>query len=73
MSKLTLGQKADRVLKFLMGMRNTRVVAALATRGFGAEDIDEGWVLLRNVAHGKLDFVTAGAADPTVLVELDQW
>ncbi len=73
MSKLTMGQKADRVLKFLMGMRNTRVVATLATRGFGADDIEEGWTLLRNTARGKFDFLSAGAADPGVILELDQW
>ncbi len=73
MSKLTLGQKADRVLKLLLGMRNARVVAALATRGFGTDDIEEGWKLLRSVARGRFDFVTAATADPGVILELDQW
>jgi hypothetical protein len=73
MSKLTLGQKADRVLKLLLGMRNTRVVSALATRGFGTDDIDEGWRLLRNVARGKFDFLSTSAADPTVILEIDRW
>jgi hypothetical protein len=73
MSKLTLGQKTDRVLRFLMGMRNARIATAMATRGFGHEDVEEGWTLLRNVARGKFDYAAASSADPTVISELDQW
>jgi hypothetical protein len=72
MSKLALGQKADRIFEVLLGMRNARVVSALATRGIGTDDIEEGWKLLRNVARGRFDFVTAATADPGVILELDQ-
>jgi len=73
MSRLTLGQKADRVLKLLLGMRNARVVSALTTRGFGQDDLEEGWSLLRNVAKGHFDYLPTENTDPSVIAELDLW
>jgi hypothetical protein len=39
MARLTLGQKADRVLKLLLGLRNARIAEALSAHGFTNEDL----------------------------------
>jgi hypothetical protein len=47
----TLGPagKMRRVLEFLIGLRDDRVVAALATRGFGKPERELGWDLVRTL------------------------
>jgi hypothetical protein len=73
MGKLTLGQKAQRVLKLLLGMRHAKVAALLATRGFGPDDVDEGWALLRATSRTKYDDMSQVTADPNVVTRLDEW
>jgi hypothetical protein len=72
MARLSLGDKATRVLKMLMGMRNARVTAALAAHGLTDADLQEGWKVLQGVSREKLDgysgFVDAGLVD-----RLDAW
>ena len=53
MAGLSLGQKAERVLKLLLGMQNRRVSTALAVSGFTDADAEEGWTLLRSLNRGK--------------------
>lgn len=68
---LTLGDKAQRVLKFLLGL-NDRAVAALVPYGFGEAVIEEGWALLRAVSRSKGGIVAASAS-LTAIEELDAW
>ncbi|MCC6522049.1 MAG: hypothetical protein IT373_05260 [Polyangiaceae bacterium] len=74
MGRLDVGDKAERVLRFMFGLVNPRILALLAGRGFTRLDYEEGWQLLR--ATGKIAFdelAPAAASDPTVLGELDTW
>ncbi len=74
MAKLTLGQKADRVLDLLLGLRNARVAAALRAHGFKNEDLTEGWTLLRAVGKTKLDAEPEPPVlDADALQRLDEW
>lgn len=74
MARLTIGQKAERVLKLLIALRNPRIAAPLTRHGFTNVDLDEGWTLLRNVTRTKLDFVEAPqTTDPDALRTLDIW
>jgi len=72
MAQLTLGDKAMRVLKMLMGMRNSHVAAAMAAHGFTDAELHEGWTLLRGVSRERLDAVTA-SGDPSLIDRLDAW
>lgn len=74
MARLTLGQKADRVLRFLLGLRNPHIVAQLRPYGFGPAEHEEGWTLLRALGKVRLDAEPeAPAYDPELLHRLDQW
>ncbi len=74
MSRLTIGQKATRVLGFLMGLRNRRVAMILAAHGFGEADLKEGWRRMAALTEGRLDGALPPAdADPTLLANLDAW
>src|SRR6478752_755743 len=44
---ISIGNKAERVLRLLIGVRNPRVAAALAGYGFSEQTIQEGWDLLQ--------------------------
>jgi hypothetical protein len=71
---LTIGQKSERVLRFLRGLPLPRVASALAAHGFTQADWDEGWRLLQ-AATGEwlLREPLARPEDPTVIDELDAW
>jgi hypothetical protein len=75
MAKLSVGDKVTRVLKFFLGLRNKRTVAALAAHGFSDEDLAEGWSLLQKVTRTKLDNVPVSVptGDPVALELLDEW
>jgi hypothetical protein len=73
MARLTIGQKADRVLKLLFGLRNPRIAAVLKAYGFTKKDLDEGWKLLAALTENRLDNLPPPPADPTLLVQLDEW
>lgn len=73
MALLTRGQKLVRVLKFFMGLRNPRIAEALASRGFGEKQRNEGWVLFGNLVQLRLGAPAATAVDPTTLAKLDEW
>jgi len=72
-ARITIGQKAERVLKLLMGIRNPRVGEALAQYGFTAKDLDEGWRLLKALTDGRLSTRTPQKQDPSQLATLDAW
>ena len=69
---LPVGEKAARVMKMLMGMRNPRIASAMAAYGFTEADLQEGWTLLNAVGRVKLDAHTP-AADTSTLQKLDEW
>lgn len=74
MAKLTIGQKAERVLTLLLALRNARIAAALARHGFKNADLDEGWNLLRAVTRTRLDVEPEETPlDPDALRTLDEW
>ncbi|HRI66862.1 MAG TPA: hypothetical protein PK156_21595 [Polyangium sp.] len=74
MARLTIGQKAERVLTLLLALRNPRIAAALARHGFKNKDLDEGWNLLRAVTRTRLDVEPDETAmDPDALRTLDEW
>lgn len=73
MARLTIGQKSERVLRFLRGLSEPRVAAALLPYGFSQADWDEGWQLLREAAGNRLAVSTPPPPDPTVLEQLDAW
>lgn len=72
MAKLTIGQKATRLLYFLMGLRNHSVAGELARYGFAQATLDEGWALLRSVAGDRLEAVPSSPTSDEV-AELDAW
>ena len=74
MARLTIGQKAERVLEFLLALRNPRIAGPLTQHGFKQVDLDEGWQLLRSITRTQLDGVPAEVSvDSDALRALDQW
>jgi hypothetical protein len=74
MARLTIGQKAERVIKFLIALRSPRIAAVLAQYDFKQEDLDEGWSLLRKITRTRLDGLSEDAPlDPDALRALDEW
>lgn len=74
MATLSIGQKAERVLKLLLGLRHPRIAEALAAHGFSNSDLAEGWSLLQQVTRTSLDEIPVmPSADTAVLTELDAW
>jgi len=72
--KLSIGEKAQRVLTLNMALRNPKVLKVLRAHGFTQEDLDEGWKLLRAVAEVKLSLLKEEPAlDPLQLRRLDDW
>jgi hypothetical protein len=71
--KVSLGDKAQRVLKMMLGMRNARIAASMAAYGFTNSDLQEGWDLLRGVSRAKLDVVPAKTNNADTLDKLDAW
>ena len=72
-ARLSVGDKADRVLKFLLSMSNAHVSRALVQHGFTERDADEGWNRLRALSDGRLDRAVPRGASPEELVRLDRW
>ncbi len=70
---ISLGEKAHRALKLLLGLRNPRVAAAMAAYGLTGADIQEGWTLLQALGRGKLGLLPLQPSDVTTLQELDAW
>ena len=54
MSRFTVNQKAQRVLKFTMGLRSNKAYSVLAQHGFREDDLREGLELLSAAVHKRL-------------------
>lgn len=72
MAKQTIGQKAERVLKLLLGLRNARVAAALTAHGFTEKDLREGWTRLGDLTRKRLG-TRVPVKDPRMIQELDEF
>jgi len=68
-----IGDKATRVIRFLVGLRNPSVATALASYGFKEEDMAEGWALVHALGKGKLAVLPGQPRDMEVLLKLDAW
>lgn len=73
MAKKRIGDKAERVLKLLLGLRNKKIASALAARGFGADDLEEGFALLRGLTGVALAVLPAAPANPAIILDIDRW
>ena len=69
MAKMRFGQKADRVVKLLVGLKDHTAATALSAYGFTEADLKEGWDLLKDAAQVNLDRAPSGTGD--VLDQLD--
>jgi len=72
MSRMRTGDKANRVLQLLRGLRNKEAMAEMGARGFTNDELNKGWELLRGVSCVKLDTVPA-AYNEDALAQLDAW
>ncbi|MGC4065705.1 MAG: hypothetical protein QM784_13865 [Polyangiaceae bacterium] len=71
MAKLGPAGKVRRLLEFLLGLRDDRVLSALTARGFSEADRAKGWDLLR--ALGTTQCVVRTSMNNTALDALDVW
>ena len=69
---MSFGDKAARVMKFMMALRNPRIASAMAAFGFSNADLQEGWDLMNSVGRVKLDASGLGS-DMSTLEKLDAW
>jgi len=70
MAKLSIGEKAHRVLRFIMGLRTPGAVAALSKYGFTEADLRTGVDRLNVVTHVRLR-PAALAQQPKLIASLD--
>lgn len=73
MARLTVGQKAQRVLGFLMGLGNPANLRAMQVYGFDQAAHEEGWTLLRRSASNRLGVQRATVATRGPVEGLDAW
>lgn len=72
MARLTSVQRAERVLRFLMGMRDRAIARTMRVHGFGEAEWNEGWALLQGVAPVRFAKVPATPElDP--LADIEAW
>ncbi|MBZ0117299.1 MAG: hypothetical protein K8H88_09905 [Sandaracinaceae bacterium] len=72
MARMTLGQKAQRVLTLLLGLRSPRVAMVLRAFGFDEAELDRGWALLSRLTANRLSALPQ-MTDPRLVRELDAW
>lgn len=76
---MSLTEKLNRMLTFLVGLRDPLVAGVLSLRGFTSATHSEGWDLFATAAGAKLDptvdakWSKTGAEARAVLAELDTW
>jgi hypothetical protein len=52
--QLSLPEKMDRVIAFLLAVREPRIASSLALHGYRQQDHDEGWGLIQAIGHADL-------------------
>lgn len=72
MSGVSFGQKATKVLAFLLGLQQKRALASMQVYGFGPSDVEEGWRLLRALSTYRFG-AKSGAISPKVVEAVDAW
>lgn len=72
MPNLSIGEKARRVLDFLLGARHWKVQRALGGHGWSEGDLVEGWTRLQRLTTDRLDYQSS-LVDPRLLGALDRW
>jgi hypothetical protein len=73
MARLTVGQKAQRLLAFLMGLGDAANMRVLQRYGFDQAALDEGWTLLRRSANNRLRVQRAVGPTRDQIKRLDTW
>lgn len=68
-----LGDRTTRVIRFLFGLNDSRILAELAGYGFTEEDRAEGWSLLYAIGQGGPPVVPNESPNVSVLVQIDGW
>ena len=72
MGHLTTGQKVDRVMRLLLGLRHQRIASVLVHHGFTQDELDRGWALLRATVGERLSPATVvNQPKPETIVALD--
>lgn len=72
MARMTIGQKASRVVQLILALRNRRIAAKLVQHGFTKDELERGWTLVTALTRGRL-VAADDPDDPKLLVELDAW
>lgn len=73
MARITEGQKAQRVLTFLMGLRLIKAISALVRFGFTKKDHEEGWRLLENLSKIGDGITVLDETNPDLVTKIDQF
>lgn len=74
MARLSLGQKADRITRFILALRHPVICDVMKQHGFTREDLREGNELVSRVAEARL--AQPGStlpADPEIVIAVDAW
>jgi hypothetical protein len=71
---MSTGEKAERVLRFIMGVRHPEGAEVLAAHGLTDAALDEGWRLLRALAENRAPTHRGQPArSPELVAALDEW
>ncbi len=70
--KMRVGDKANRILVFLMGLNDGAIAAVMGSKGMSAEDLDEGWTLLRGLGRRRLS-TRVSPLEVSLRDQLDEW
>jgi len=74
MARLSLGQKADRITRFILALRHPVICDVMKQHGFTREDLREGNELVSRVAEARLAQPSAALpADPEIVIAVDAW
>ena len=69
MARLTTGEKAERVVGFIVGMRQPAAAAAMKRAGFTDEDLVQGLMLMAGITQGRLS--NSAAVDPDIVAQVE--
>jgi hypothetical protein len=72
MTTLSTAGKARRLLEFMLGLRDDRVLRLLESRGFSASDHEQGWQLLRNLGMTR-SVPVASSGNGALETAIESW